>query len=72
MKKVVVACRPHVYVPPCCKSLLSTSTGDGGWALLVLDGAAGAAASLDGTDNPVRINIAIRNAAEDDVLAVEP
>ena len=57
---------------PYTSYLCLASSGDGGGTLLVLDGAAAAAAGLDGLDDLVRLDIAIRNAAEDDVLAVEP
>jgi hypothetical protein len=52
--------------------LLLTGTDDGGWALLVLDGTAAATAGLDGLDDLVRLDIAVGNTAEDDVLAVKP
>ena len=45
---------------------------DGGRALLVLGGAAAAADGLDGLDDLVRLDIAVGDAAEDDVLAVKP
>lgn len=48
------------------------STDDGGWALLVLDGTAAAAAGLNGLDNLVRLDVAVGDTAEDDVLAVKP
>jgi hypothetical protein len=56
----------------CTSYLCLTSGGDGGGTLLVLDRAAAAATGLDGLDDLVRLDIAIRNAAEDDVLAIEP
>jgi hypothetical protein len=56
----------------CTSYLCLTSGGDGGGTLPVLDRAAAATTGLDGLDNLVRLDIAIRNAAEDDVLAVEP
>jgi hypothetical protein len=45
---------------------------NGGRALLVLGGAAAAADGLDGLDDLVRLDIAVGDAAEDDVLAVQP
>ena len=45
---------------------------DDGRSLLVLDGARAAAAGLDGLDDPVRLDVAVGNGAEDDVLAVQP
>lgn len=53
-------------------SLQLTGTDNGGWALLVLDGAAAAAAGLDRLDDLVRLDVAVRDTAEDDVLAVKP
>lgn len=52
--------------------LLLTGTDNGGWALLVLDGTAAATAGLNRLDNLVRVDIAIRDTTEDDVLAVKP
>ena len=52
--------------------LLLTSTDDCGWALLVLDGTAAATAGLDRLDDLVRLDVAVGDTAEDDVLAVEP
>jgi hypothetical protein len=45
---------------------------NGGRALLILNGAATAADGLDGLDDLVRLDIAVGDAAEDDVLAVQP
>jgi hypothetical protein len=56
----------------CTSYLCLASGGDGGGTLPVLDRAAAAAAGLNSLDDLVRLDIAIRNAAEDDVLAVEP
>ena len=52
--------------------LLLTGADNGRRALLVLDRTAAATASLDRLDNLVRIDIAVGNTAEDDVLAVKP
>lgn len=52
--------------------LLLTSTDNCRWALLVLDGTAAATTSLDRLDSLVGVDIAVGNAAEDDVLAVQP
>ena len=49
-----------------------TGTDNCGWALLVLNGTATATASLNRLDNLVRVDIAVGNTAEDDVLAVQP
>lgn len=51
--------------------LLLAGGGDGG-GVLVLDGAGVAAASLNGADNTLGLNIIVGNLAEDDVLAIEP
>jgi hypothetical protein len=52
--------------------LLDASGSDGRRAVLVLDGAAAGTAGLDRSDRLVGLDIAIGNAAEDDVLAIEP
>lgn len=45
---------------------------DGRRALPVLDGTRLAAAGLDAADRLVRLDVTVRDLAEDDVLAVEP
>ena len=62
----------HSAVPLHTNRLLLTSTDDGGRALLVLDGTAAATAGLDRLDDLVGIDVAVGDAAEDDVLAVKP
>ena len=52
--------------------LLLSSTGNGGWALLVLNGTIAAAAGLNRLNNLVRLDVAIGNTTEDDVLTVKP
>jgi hypothetical protein len=52
--------------------LLDASSGDGRWAVLVLDAAAASTAGLDRPDDLVGLDVAVRNAAEDNVLAIEP
>lgn len=64
------------FSPPrstlCTSYLCLTSGSDGRGSLPVLDGTAAAAAGLNGLDDLVRLDIAVRDAAEDDVLAIEP
>jgi len=52
--------------------LFGASAGNGRLAILVLDGAALATGELDGSDDLVRLDIALGNAAKDDVLAIKP
>lgn len=52
--------------------LLLTSTDNGGWALLVLDGTAAAAAGLNRLDDLVGLDVAVGDTAKDDVLAIKP
>lgn len=53
-------------------SLIDTGTRDGWRALLVLDGAAGAAASLNRPDDLVGLDIALGHTSKHNVLAVQP
>jgi hypothetical protein len=57
---------------PLYKYLVGTSSSDGRWAILVLDAAAAGAAGLDRSDDLVGLDIAVGDAAEDDMLAIEP
>ena len=51
--------------------LLDTGSLDG-WRGLVLDGAGGGAAGLDGLDHTLGGGVVVGDGAEDDVAAVEP
>jgi hypothetical protein len=59
-------------VQPRHSCLVGTGRGNGRWAVLVLDSTAARAASLNRADNLVRLDIAVGNAAKNDVLAVKP
>ena len=52
--------------------LLNTRVDNGGWAILVLDGARVGTTSLNGADNFVRLLVAGDDFTEDDVLAIQP
>ena len=52
------------------KSLLSAGAANGGDTLLVLDGTAGGAASLNRLDDT--LGLGVSDLAEDDVAAIEP
>lgn len=54
------------------RSLRGSRGGNGWWTILVLDSSTAAADGLDRSHDLVGFDIAVRNTAEDDMLAVEP
>lgn len=56
----------------CTPRLCFSCRSNGWWGVPIANGSRAAATRLERADNLVRSNIAVSNAAEDDVLAVEP
>jgi hypothetical protein len=54
------------------RSLENARVDNGGWAILVLDGARVGADSLNSLDNLVRLHVTRNDFAKDDVLVVQP
>jgi hypothetical protein len=57
---------------PSLAHLVDTSSSDGWWALLVLDGTGAGTASLNGLDGTSALEVVFLDLTEDDVAAIEP
>jgi hypothetical protein len=64
--------RPRQPTVARLKHLLDAGSGDGRWAILVLDSTTARSARFDGSDDLVGLDIAFGDTAKHDVLAVEP